>query len=290
VTDTLLTLLNVGCGVLLTAISILMGQHPPAGDDRKKGRGYWVLFFVLGVTVIVTTVLQSSRTASEKTADQKQHGIDEGKLEGKLDLMSGVLKKSNCASTADIGTVVQQELAKVRYERARTSIGEGNLASLSSDRLVNLVPGVTQYMRNFREGWYGESYKWELYKKQDLEYETWNKEFKEKEKEHTTTRWPVLRTQQEWAEEEQRTNASYHTQLAQLLSDAETLRGILRSKLPKDAQTPDDDAAVALFAKAMAEGSAVPSGLNCCPASIDKAADYLDSLATRVSRIKTLQN
>jgi hypothetical protein len=76
----------------------------------------------------------------------------------------------------------------------------------------------------------------------------------------------------------------------QLLSDAEGLRRALRDKLPTDAQTLEDNAEVASFATAMKDGSSVVSGLECCPASIEKAADYLDSLAKRVSRIKTLKN
>ena len=285
-TDLLLTLLNVAAGVFLTGIGIAMVYMPP-GDDRKKKWCYWILFAVLGVTVVVTTVLQSLRTAHSQIAERKQHDTEQGNLEGKLDLMSGVLRNSSCASAAEIGTLVQQELAKQRYERARTPIAEGKLATLSSDLLVGMVPNITKYMRGFRDGWYAESNNQQLMKWEDHVSETSNIE---NEREHATARLPVSRTQQQWEEIQQRTNNRYRAEFARLLSDAEALRQDLRNKLPKDALTPDDGAEVAVFAKALAEGSAVQSGLDCCPASIEKAAEYLDSLAKRVSRIKTLQN
>jgi hypothetical protein len=125
-----------------------------------------------------------------------------------------------------------------------------------------------------------------------MELKSWSDhDFEERNKNPSLiSKFTVPKTQQEWKEEQQRPDDYYHAQLVHLLSDADALRVALRNKLPKEAQTVEDDVGAASFTKALVEGSAVQSGLNCCPPSIAKAADYLDSLAKRVSRIETLKN
>ena len=276
-TDTVLTLLNVVWGLMLTGIGIEMVNSPP-GNDPKKKWGYRILFCVLGGAVVATTLLQSSRTATEQTAERKQHDNEQGKLEGKLDLMSDVLKKSSCPSTADIGAAVQEGLAKQKYQKARASIIQGKLADLSSDLLVTMASSVTQYLRNFGMEWQSADHQLELASWSDHEHEEWN------ENPNRIQKLAVSKPQREWKEDLRRTNEKYHAQLLQLLSDADALRVALRNKLPKEAQTPEDDAEAVSFAQL----AAVASGGNIPP--IENAADYLDSLAKRVSRIKTLKN
>jgi len=285
--DTLLTLLNVVWGLFLTGIGIEMVNNPP-GNDAKKKWAYRILFGLLGVAVVVTTLLQSSRTAREQTAERTQHGIEQGNLEGKLDLVSDVLKKSSCPSTAEIGAAVQQELAKQRYQKVRSPISQGRLGDLSSELLVSMTPSVTRYMKRFRlSGWYTEDHEMELKSYEDYQYDMWNKTLPPLP---GGPRYSVGKTQSEWQEIRRKTDDTYRAQLVQLLSDANALRQALINKLPKEAQTPEDDDEVALFAKALSDGSAVQSGLACCPPSIEKAADYLDALAQRVSLIKTLKH
>jgi hypothetical protein len=187
--------------ILLTGIGIEMVNSPP-GDDPKKKWVYRILFLVLGVGVVVTTLLQSSRTAGEQIGERKQRDIEQGKLEGKLDLVSKLLQNSGCPSDAEIGTAVQQGLAKQRYQRARMPIAQGNLATLSSDLLVNMVPSVTKYLRDFRgQGWYSQDRNIELTSYSDYEHERWNKD--------NPGVWGVGRTQEEWKEERRRTDDSY---------------------------------------------------------------------------------
>jgi len=156
------------------------------------------------------------------------------------------------------------------------------LGNLSSDILVKTVGPVTGYLRDFQlNGWYGADHNIELFSAADYEKEQWRKE---------NPIWNPSRTQEEWKDEQRKIDDSYRSQLMQLLSDADALRVALKNKLPKEAQTPEDDAQGAAFARAKADAAVVRSGLECCPASIRNASDYLDALAKRVSRIKTLQN
>ena len=284
--DTLLTLLNVVWSLLLTGIGIEMVNNPPDHDTKKKWV-YRILFFALGCAVVATTLVQSSKTATEQTAERKQHNLEQGNLEGKLDVVSKALQNSSCPSKAEIGTVVQQELAKQKYERIRAPIAEGKLSTLSSDFLAGLVPNLTNYLRRSKDNWYGESDSLEHGRHEDSEHEQWNKQ---KEIEHETGRWGVSRTQPEWEAQEKNTNDANRARLLQLLTDAETLRVALISKLPKESKSADDAAEITLFAKARTEVSVAQSGSVCCPGSIYQVADYLDNLAKRVSGLKTLQH
>jgi hypothetical protein len=56
--DTVLTVLNVVWGLILTGIGIEMVNNPP-GDVRWKKWFYRILFMVFGSAVIVTTFVQS---------------------------------------------------------------------------------------------------------------------------------------------------------------------------------------------------------------------------------------
>jgi hypothetical protein len=281
-----LAMLNAVWGVLLTGIGIEMVNNPP--DTATRKRMYRIIFGVLCAALIATTYLQSSKTESELAAERKEHDIEQGKLEGKLDDVSKQLENSSCPSKAEIGTVVQQELARRKYERViRTPIAKGKLSTLSSDLLVRMVPSVTNYMRNFKDNWYGESFNIEQEKHEDFERQQWNEA---KAREHETDRWLVSKSQPEWEADQKKINDSNRARFLQLLSDADSLRAALKNKLPPDALTSDDDAAVGLFAKASADVSASDSGMTCCPASIDQAAEYLDKLASRVSRVPTLQH
>lgn len=277
--DLVLTLLNVFWGLLLILIGVEMVNNPP-GDSAKMKWFYRTSFAVLGTAVILTTALQWSRTAGEQTAERTQHDTEQGKLEGKLDLVSDVLKKSSCASAAEVGAAVQEGLAKQRYQKARASIIQGNLVDLSGDLLVTMASSVTQYLREFGREWYSADNQIDLKSYSDYEFEESNKN------PSRISKFSVSKTQQEWNEDRRRTNENYHAQLLQLLSDADALRVALRNKLPKEARTPEDDAEAASFAQL----AAVTSGGNiCCIPPIQNAADYLDSLAKRVSRLKTLQ-
>lgn len=77
--DTVLTLLNVVWGLVLTGIGIEMVNNPP-GDVRWKRWFYRVLFIIFGFAVIATTAYQSVRNASE----QQQLKADAQKTEKEL--------------------------------------------------------------------------------------------------------------------------------------------------------------------------------------------------------------
>lgn len=92
--DTVLTLLNVVWGLVLTGIGIEMVNNPP-GDVRWKKWFYRLLFIVFGVAVIATTACQSVRNASEqqhlKTEAQKTEKDLSNKVSeqgGKLDAIA----------------------------------------------------------------------------------------------------------------------------------------------------------------------------------------------------------
>ncbi len=149
-----------------------------------------------------------------------------------------------------------------------------------------MVPDVTKSLRGFRSRWWVEAHELELGRNNDSQREQWNKTNPDIQNPH----FGATKAQEEWKDIERATDDTYRSQLVHLLSDADALRMALRNKLPKEAQMPEDNAAAASFAQALADGSAVQSGLNCCPDSIKKAADYLDSLAKRVARIETLKS
>ncbi len=213
--------------------------------------------------------------SGEQAAERKQHDTEQGRLEGKLTLMSDVMAKSSCASTAQIGDIVKQQLARQIYQRARVPIAEGRLHSLSGELLTELTPKVTNYLRHVKEGWYSEEHNREL-----IDYES---EYHEKD--------PVERTRKEKQHdaEHRQIEAEYRSRLAQLLSDADALRVALLDKLPPEAQTPDDKNESTTFAKAKSDAATVGYYEACCPESISEVANYLDALASRVARIKGLR-
>jgi hypothetical protein len=87
--DTVLTLLNVVWGLILTGIGIEMVNNPP--DTRAKKWTYRVLFAVFGLAVIVTTAYQSVRNATEQQRLKAEAEKTERELSNKVSEQSGKL-------------------------------------------------------------------------------------------------------------------------------------------------------------------------------------------------------
>jgi hypothetical protein len=288
-TDILLTLLSVVWGLLLTLIGIVMANYPPNVPWKKWL--YHGLFSLLFVAVVITTLIQSSRTQREQSAERArhereqsteraQHASEQGRLEGKLSFISDVMSKSSCPGIAEIGAVVKQEVATQIYERLRKPISEGNLDGLSSDILVAMVPKVTGHLRtSFRE--------WSAIDSPLLFSKYLETEHRASEKDPAV----LEQKKKEWDHKIELEREDYRSNLKQALSDADLLRKALLDRLPKDAQTAADNEEAAAFARALTD---VPSMMPLpmqfgSPPAISKAADYLDALAKRVALAKSLR-
>jgi len=88
--DTVLTLLNVVWGLILSGIGIEMVNNPP-GDVRWKKWAYRLLFVLFGVAVIVTTSYQSVRNANEQQQIKAEAQKTEKELSNKVSEQSGKL-------------------------------------------------------------------------------------------------------------------------------------------------------------------------------------------------------
>jgi hypothetical protein len=87
--DIWLTLLNAVWGLVLTGIGIEMVNRPPT-DNRKKWL-YRIVFMVFGIAVIVTTGVQSVRSANEQQRLQKEAQNTEKDLSNQLSSANGKL-------------------------------------------------------------------------------------------------------------------------------------------------------------------------------------------------------
>jgi hypothetical protein len=87
--DTVLTLLNVVWGLVLTGIGIEMVNNPP--DVRWKRWVYRILFIVFGIAVIATTAIQSARNTSEQVRLHQEAEGMERQLSNKVSEQGGKL-------------------------------------------------------------------------------------------------------------------------------------------------------------------------------------------------------
>jgi hypothetical protein len=266
------------------------GVHLAAEVKDDRERKLWqAVFTLLAVFGLVVGFLVESQLDEDhkKELSNLENGI---KADMKENIRSALIDYNNAHPQHQITGEQFAELTRgFRNEKRNTEtpafvaaqrkLANGPLSNVSSDILIQMVPKVTDYLQDFRSGWYAEDYNLEQFSWSDREKEMPKRPFDK-----------PMKTQEEWKEQERKTDDTYRAQLVQLLSDAEALREALENKLPQEAETPEDSAEVAAFAQARSDGSTVSSGLECCPASIKNAADYLNSLAKRVSLIRTLRN
>jgi hypothetical protein len=288
--DILLPVLTTVCGVLIAALPMVI---TPSGPPQKKKWRHRTPYVALGVATILISCIQQSRALREqrthereRSAEQLRHEREQAdertelaRVEGGLKSLSNVVSKLSCPGAAEIGTVFKQEVERLVYETLRRPISEGKLDGSSSDSLLAMVPKVTNYLRALCMEWNAA----DLKLRESKYFETEHYPSREKD--------PALLEQKkrEYDNKIELEREDYRSRLRQTLSDADQLRKALLDRLPKDAQTADDNAEAAAFAQTLADVPSMKPADFGCPPSINKAAEYLDGLAERVRLIKGLK-
>lgn len=256
-------------------LPILFGLSLEIIPEQQRKVRYWrIAVFVFGVFLGWLTWFQISRDRNKADLATKQHIREQATLEGKLDLVADVASKSPCPSEAKIGDIIRQQLAQRRYERARVPISEGRLNTLSENALIDLESQASKRLRQFFDDWYIAQHNRELADYEDV--------FHEQDPQKKDARFKKHQREHEQIAD------NYRSQLKALLSDANAIRSELIRKLPTDAQTPDDQEQEAAIIREL-NGVGGMSYESCCRKDLDDIADYLDSLASRVQRPKTVR-
>ena len=102
---------------------------------------------------------------------------------------------------------------------------------------------------------------------------------------HPSERDPAVLEQKklDWDNKIKLEREEHRSELQQTLLGADQLRKILLGRLPKDAQTAEDNAEAAAFVQTLNDVPSMEPMSFGCPPAISKAADYLDALAKRVT-------
>jgi hypothetical protein len=138
--DTVLTLLNVVWGLVLTGIGIEMVNNPP-GELRWKRWAYRILFIVFGALVIVTTAVQSARNEGEQSRLRRDAETTERTLSNRVSEEGGKLDAIAHFEQQFLTFVSQQKsgTSDKAYEAMATAVMR--LAQGSSSATASSPPG-----------------------------------------------------------------------------------------------------------------------------------------------------
>jgi hypothetical protein len=288
--DTVLTVLNVVWGLILTGIGVEMVNNPP-GDVRWKKWFYRILFMVFGSAVVVTTFVQSVRNANEQrhlweTAQRTESNLSNKVSEqgGKLDAIADLWKQFLASMPAQLKSAAAwgayQAMAKATINIARpassmsvsspTDHPASQYGQLSDDQLIGAAKVVAEQMSSFRGEW-----------KYQVEVEVGARYQNEREKSPTPK--SAERIGQLWEEEEkarESVNQQYALKSKDLFARADDLRGVCADRVKKKGgQLPTEGNIADVFKRLATAGIDGPYGSNSDP---DKASRYLLDVCKRL--------
>lgn len=171
--DTVLTVLNVVWGLILTGIGVEMVNNPP-GDVRWKKWAYRIVFMVFGFAVLVTTSAQSVRNTNEQrhlsaNAQRTENNLSNKVSEqgGKLDAIADLWKQFLASMPAQLKSAAAwgayQAMAKATINIARpaspmsvsspTDHQASQYGQLSDDQLIAAAKAIAQQIGEYPGEW-----------------------------------------------------------------------------------------------------------------------------------------
>lgn len=261
--DTVLTVLNVVWGLILTGIGVEMVNNPP-GDVQWKKWAYRIVFVVFGFAVIVTTFAQSVRNTNEQrhlseNAQRTENNLSNKVSEqgGKLDAIADLWKQFLASMPAQLKSAAAwgayQAMAKATINIARpaspmsvsspTDHPASQYGQLSDDQLIAAAKALASEIDDYMGTWKG--------RLRDVGASYQN----QREQSPTPSEQRMRQLWDEEPREREAVNQQYAMKSKDLFARADDLRGVLVNRLKKKGvQRATDDQINSTFKNLAASG------------------------------------